>query len=278
MTYKTIVVVLERDARPEFLETAFSVACDMDAHVVGLYVIRSPKVPTYAIAEVAAATDHLNALFRAELVRAEQSARAAFEAVAKRYGHSRIEWRVAKDEAASAVSVCARYADLVIAAQPEPGKDDLSMELNVHNTLALSAGRPVLHIPYAGKFPACGKTILVAWNASREAARAVADSLPLLRRANSVRVLVVDPGVEHGEVPGADLALYLARHGVNVDVAMRSSAEIGIGQVLLSDAADAGADLIVMGAYGHSKITEWVLGGATRTLLESMTVPVLMSH
>jgi nucleotide-binding universal stress UspA family protein len=121
----------------------------------------------------------------------------------------------------------------------------------------------------------------VAWNAGREAARAVTDALPLLTRADAVHVVAFNPdkgGADHGDTPGADIGLYLARHGVKVSVAQQQNEELAVGEQILSRAADLSVDLIVMGAYGHSRVRELMLGGATRTLLDSMTVPVLMSH
>jgi len=108
----------------------------------------------------------------------------------------------------------------------------------------------------------------------------VTDALPLLERSSLVEVVAFDPGRggEHGELPGADIGLYLARHGVKVTAARQLGTGLDVGSQILSRAADMDADLIVMGAYGHSRTRELVLGGATRTLLESMTVPVLMSH
>jgi nucleotide-binding universal stress UspA family protein len=144
--------------------------------------------------------------------------------------------------------------------------------------LVLGAGRPVLLVPYAGRYADAGKRVLIAWNASREAARAVADALPLLVRADAVDVVAFAPGGDHGEVPGADLAHYLARHGVKANAAVDSAPEVAIGERILTRAADTDADLIVMGAYGRSRLSELVLGGATRTLLAAMTVPVLMAH
>jgi len=126
-----------------------------------------------------------------------------------------------------------------------------------------------------------GKCVLVAWDASREAARAVADAMPLLAAADAVIVLAVDPqpGPDgHGEIPGADIALHLARHGVKAQIERTVSAGVPIGELLLSRAADLGADMLVMGAYGHSRVRELLLGGATRSILASMTIPVLMSH
>ena len=123
-----------------------------------------------------------------------------------------------------------------------------------------------------------GKRVLVAWNASREAARAVSDALPLLAGADAVEIVAFAPGGDHGEPPAADIALYLARHGVKAIAARDVAPGIDIGARILTRAANADADLIVMGAYGHSRLRELALGGATRTLLEAMTVPVLMAH
>jgi nucleotide-binding universal stress UspA family protein len=123
--------------------------------------------------------------------------------------------------------------------------------------------------------------VVIAWNSAREAARAVHDAMPLLIAAEAVTVLTIDPreGPQgHGELPGADISLHLARHGVKAQVERTVSADLPVGEVLLSRLADLGADLLVMGAYGHSRMRELLLGGATRSLLQSMTVPVLMSH
>jgi nucleotide-binding universal stress UspA family protein len=121
----------------------------------------------------------------------------------------------------------------------------------------------------------------VGWNAAREAVRAVADALPLLVRAEAVEVSIVDPArhrAAHGEEPGADIARYLARHGVQVEVRRLSSGGEDVGRVLLSQAAALGADLVVMGAYGHSHLSEWIIGGVTRTVLHEAGLPVLMSR
>ena len=139
----------------------------------------------------------------------------------------------------------------------------------------------MLVVPYAFERRPVGRRVLVAWNASREAARAVSDALPLLKRAGQVDVVAFEPGksgAAHGEEPGADIALYLARHGVKVTVSRVDAPDLDVGNQLLSRAFDLSADLIVMGAWGHSRLRELVLGGVTRTVLESMTVPVLMAH
>lgn len=278
MSYKTIVVQIERAWRAELLEVAFALARAMDAHLVGLFSVKAASLPAYVLTEAGPAGESFKAIQIADLARREAGARSAFEAAAARSGHEKIEWRIARGDAVSALCLSARYADLVITGQPAPGMDENGVTPDVHKSLALATGRPVLHVPYAGRFAGVGRNILVAWNASRESARAVADALPLLRKAERVSIVVFNPGFDHGEEPGADIALHLARHGVTVSVAARVSEGMGVGELMLSYASDVDADLIVMGAYGHSRIRELVLGGATRTLLESMTVPVLMSH
>jgi nucleotide-binding universal stress UspA family protein len=157
--------------------------------------------------------------------------------------------------------------------------DASGVEPDFAERLLLSGGRPLLIVPYAGEFGDVGKRALVAWNASREAARAVTDAIPLLREAQGVQIVAFDPeGAAHGEIPGADIGLYLARHGIKVTVSQQTAPDVDVGNQLLSRAAELGSDLIVMGGYGHSRLRELVLGGVTRTLLGSMTVPVLMSH
>ena len=135
-------------------------------------------------------------------------------------------------------------------------------------------------MPYTGTFQRFGEHVVVAWDASREAGRALIDALPLLRRARQVTVMVIDAekNRRHGAEPGADIGLFLARHGVKVQVLRESASPMDIGNFLLSRLADLDADLLVMGAYGHTRLREIVTGGVTRTLLESMTLPVLMSH
>ena len=147
--------------------------------------------------------------------------------------------------------------------------------------LVLSSGRPVLVIPYIGVHRDIGRIATVAWDAGREAARAVADSLPLLEAAEQVHVLVVNPvkgSHAHGAEPGADIALSLARHDVKTEVHAIPAPDIEVGEAILSWLSDSGSDLLVMGAYGHARLRELVLGGVSRLILQSMTVPVLMAH
>jgi nucleotide-binding universal stress UspA family protein len=275
--YKTLLVPV--DARPRSarsIEFACRLAADFNAHVVGLFVQPSPYIPGVTHLE---GGQKLAEDLREKMIREPtRLAKEQFDAGVKASGYTSAEWRSAEGDRADAVALHARYADLVIINQTDPESDDAS---HFADAVLMSLGRPALLVPYVGEFKNVGKNVLVAWNASREAARAVTDALPLLRRADRVAVMAVDArasSVGHGESPGADIAVFLARHGVKAEVAPTVSAGVDAGNVILSRAFDQGADLIVMGAYGHSRVREIVLGGATRTVLRSMTVPVLMSH
>lgn len=272
MTYKTIVVHLDsRPRRAERLALAFTLAERYGAHLVGLFALEAARIPSYALAETGQLVVEIERKRRGEEARA---AEAEFRQAARRTEAS-AEWRLSMDDAAAALQLSARYADLVIAGQPEPQEAAGS---RLAGELVLGAGRPVLFVPYAGRFADAGRRVLIAWNASREAARAVTDALPILTRADSVEVVAFAPGGDHGEIPGADLAHYLARHGVKAAASRDLAPDVEIGARILSRAADAGADLIVMGGYGRSRLRELVLGGATKSILEAMTAPVLMAH
>jgi nucleotide-binding universal stress UspA family protein len=279
MDYKTILVHLDRGARrSERLELALTLAERYDAHLVGLFAVGEVRIPSHVRADTSGA---LVAAQNRQLAEAAAEAEAAFRAATKRRGGVKAEWRTSSADALEAVQLNARYSDLVVVGQRErEAEDEAGIAPEFVDELVLSCGRPVLLVPYAGRFPDAGKKALVAWNATAEAARAVADALPLLARAERVNVIVFDTGErgDHGEEPGADAALYLARHGVKATVSRYGSPDVDVGSQILSRAADMAADLIVMGAYGHSRVRELVLGGVTRTLLESMTAPVLMSR
>ncbi len=147
--------------------------------------------------------------------------------------------------------------------------------------LLLASGAPILVVPSGWKSKVIGNKILVSWNASREARRAVADALPFLVLATSVTILVVDSNDRvdrHGDEPGADIALYIARHGARVDVEQVSSLGSPVADIILSYAVDHDVDLIVIGAYSHARLAEMVVGGVTKKLLRKSHIPVLMSR
>lgn len=276
MSYKTILVHLDNSARTgACLDIAIRLARKHNAHLVGLHALTLFSMPSYAIAE--AGNTILDYQKRASIEAAER-AEAMFRKAVESEAVASTEWRNSFDDASDAVALHARYADLLVLGQPDPsGEGGVAPDFAA--LVTLSAGRPVLMVPYIGKFETLGKRVLVAWSATRESTRAVTDAIPMLRLAETVNVVAFNPrSPDHGQIPGADIGLFLARHGVPVEVSHYRAEDIDAGNQLLSRAADLGSDLIVMGAYGHSRLQEMVMGGVTRTILESMTVPVMMSH
>jgi nucleotide-binding universal stress UspA family protein len=171
----------------------------------------------------------------------------------------------------------ARTFDLSVVKQPEPDRDDTAQDML--EAALFETGRPTLIVPYIQKEPFSTKRVLCCWDGSRAAARAMGDALPILQKAGSVKVLTISTGkFDERDVKGADLATHLARHKLQVELVRVPAADIDVASAILSHAADSGATLIVMGGYGHSKMRELALGGATRGMLQSMTVPTLMSH
>lgn len=278
MALKDLLVhVDDSKANAGRVDAAMRLAVAHEAHLTGLYVLpRVESVPAFVDSHIP--KEFLEARRKADLARADR-AEQEFRAAADRAGVS-VEWRFVEGDLVTTLSLHARYVDLLVVGQADPS-DTRSSTPEVVDDVVYDVGRPVLVIPYIGAPDTVGNHILVAWNASREAMRAIHDAMPLLERAQAVQVLSVNPvreSARHGELPGADISLHLARHGVDARAAFIQSEDTSVGEMLLSRAADQQADLIVMGAYGHSRYRELVLGGATRELLEAMTVPVLMSH
>ncbi len=275
MPLKDILVYVDGSREtPATVAAACSLTRDHDAHLTGLAVDRPPEIPGYATIEIPPSALEIIQSQRKETA---AKAREVFEkAVAAAGLTSRSRWSLAKGMPLESLSLRSRYADLVIVSQGNPEAQHGSSE-DMVDDLILVSGRPVLVIPYIGAPDRFGKKVLVAWNASREAARAVADAMPILESADSVEVFAVEPnGI--GDAPGADIAEHLARHGIKATANRTAGLDIDVGDVLLNQIADSGADLMVMGAYGHSRMRELVLGGATRHMLQHMTVPVLLSH
>lgn len=285
MAFKDILVHLDSGPRSAIrLAVAAGLAQRSGASLTGVYVVDIPSAEFFygaAMPLAAGGAERVVDQIRAEATAAAEPVEAAFRDLLRREG---LEggWRLVEGNLPATVALHARYADLTVLGQANPyeHRDGQGADAVVVTTV-MSSGRPVLAVPFAGDFPTLGQRVLVAWNASREAARAVNDALPLLREAAAVTVLAVNPrrGINgHGDVPAADIALHLARHGVRAEAAHTVATDIPEGEALLSYAADIGADLIVCGAYGHSRARELVFGGVTRTLLGEMTAPVFLSH
>lgn len=285
MAIKDILVHLDTTARSGVrLDAAAAMASRHSAHLTAVYAIELPS----AALMYGDPSGYVDARLVEEILqtareKALTDARPVEQGFRDRLRRDGIEgeWRLVEGAAAQTVALHARYADLAILGQPDPKEIMFSSAGQIPLVTLLSSGRPVLILPYVGTFATLGQRVLVAWKSSREAARAINDALPLLREARSVTVLAINPdsGIAgDGGTPAADIALHLARHGVKAEAAHTVATEIPEGDALLNYADDMGADLIVAGGYGHSRIREFAFGGVTRTLLTTMTVPVFLSH
>jgi nucleotide-binding universal stress UspA family protein len=282
MSYKTILVHADRCRHAkQYIDIAASIAARENAHLIGVattgvsrYIYQSGMVDPMVPPTSNHLAQHLEAL--------RQRARHALDDFETQMQKSEVaSWESAMidDEAGAGLALRGRYSDLLVLGQVNPDEPSPVVMPDFPEYVVLNAGRPVLVVPYAGRFDTVGKRVLVAWDAGVSATRAVVNAIPMLKRADIVEVAVFNAeerGDAHGDVPGADIALYLARHGIKVDV-IRQKTRIDVGNSLLSLAADLGSDMLVTGCYGHSRFREIMLGGVTRTLLETMTLPVLMS-
>jgi len=282
MSYKTVLVHVDNDKHAgERIKIAAKIAMNEEAHLIGAAPSGVSRFiyQSKFIYEGGGMSTHLDSHLD-ELRNHAKEALAKFEATAKNMGVTSYEARQLDDEAGGGVSLQARYSDLVVIGQTDLDEPSSTTLPDFPEFVIMNSGRPVLIVPYAGHYETVAKRALIAWDASTSATRAVTAAIPLLKRAENVDVVVFNPdarGDAHGEQPGADIALYLARHGIKVNV-VRQKTDIDVGNALLSISADLGSDMLVMGGYGHSRFREILLGGVTRTVLESMTVPVLMAH
>jgi nucleotide-binding universal stress UspA family protein len=277
MGYKTILVHCDASrGTPGRLRIAVDLADRFAGHVVGLHVRHAFQAPAFT--DAGPAMDSLYGTYETAVRAEEAMATAAFRDAV---GHTGIssEWRVADGFVDEILAAEARSADLVIVGQAEPDSPPTSTPADLAEDVAMAAECPVLIVPHIGAAKPPGKTVMLCWNDSREAKHAAVGALPLLAAADKVIVLIIDPKAGRGrQEPGADVAAWLARHGAKVTVQRDTAADSDVGGVILSRAADHDVDLIVMGIYGHSRMRELVLGGASRTLLASMTAPLLVAH
>ena len=274
---KDIVLALDvgspRDAARDY---AISVAATFDAHLAAISFDYAPILPPM---------DTVSAL-PSDILDAEREAKrkAASDAIARfeeavRLAAVSAESRMVEASVSGATKVLgtiARTFDLSVVGQAEPKsmRDDLMIE-----GALFDSGRPVLVVPYIQRAGLKLDRVMVCWDGGRNAARAINDAMPFLSRAKAVDVVTITAGKDRsGEIKGVDIAQHLARHGLRVELRRINVGDVDVANVILSDAADRDADFIVMGGYGHSRLREFVLGGATRGILSSMTVPTLMSH
>jgi nucleotide-binding universal stress UspA family protein len=258
------------------VDYAVSVANAFEAHITGLAFAYEAVIPSAVFDGVAA---DLIANYRAESERLARDSVARFEEAARRNGLS-AESHVLDAEPAGAGELfaqVARHFDIAVVPQTEPETEGRA-EIIIEAAL-FGSGRPTLVVPYIQKEGLKLDRVLVCWDGSRAAARAVGDAMPFLERAKAIEVVTVSrQEAPRDELPGVDITRHLARHKIKVEFKRIVAGDIDVTSAILSYAADSSADFIVMGGYGHSRLREFVLGGATRGMLESMTVPVLMSH
>lgn len=276
MALKDLLVHLDNGNNAQSrVDIAIELARKHDAHLTGLYVRTRPQVPQFIQAHIG--EDILEA--QREAIRAGgRKAEKVFVEAAQKAGIS-YEWRDIEDDLFEGIRLHTRHVDLAILGQYEQETAIGDGAESLIDRLVLSAGRPVLIVPYVGEYQTMGSRVMVAWDAGRLAARAINDAIPLMKDAKLVEVLAINPkNGAHGDIPGMDICLHLARHGVKADAEHIISPDVDPGNLLLSRAADQGIDLLVMGAYGHRRLRELVLGGVTHHILKHMTVPVLMAH
>lgn len=279
MAYQDMLVHLDdgKDCAGR-IEAAINLAAAHDAHLIGLCPIVEIALLSYIRKEI---PPNVRAAMDAEAKALADATLARFTAAAERAGisHETRTVHALDTTLASVISMHARCADLTILGQAGPDASPAARRMP--EDVVLAAGRPVLLVPRAGAPATIGRRVVVAWDASREAARAVADAMPILQQAESVRVVVVEPervAAGEGELPDAELATHLARHGVQVEVERVDAGERSAADALQAYLAERDVDLLVMGSYARSRMRQLVLGGVTRKMLESMPVPVLMSH
>jgi nucleotide-binding universal stress UspA family protein len=280
MSYKTILVHVDQSRHaPARIALAARVARLAGAHLVGSAF---SAVSRYAEAGALAANWPQLRGACEQLRQAASTSLAAFERSASGAGVADCSQRLLDDDAEGGLLLQARYADLVVLSQTDPDEALPGVPRALPPQLLLHGGRPLLLVPAgtAGAPAMPGSRPLLAWDGSNQAARAITDALPLLRQAGNAILCVLDPEQRpqrHGTEPGADMALFLARHGVHVEL-LRASSGGNAGSALLALAAERQCDLLVMGGYGHQRARELLLGGATRSVLRQMHLPVLMSH
>jgi len=279
MSYKSILVHVDQTAQSrERVRLAAAIAEDEQAHLIGTAMTGI----SHLVFEEGAFNQH-DPAFDHHLKKLRTYADQSLESFTKIVKETRVtsvETRLMDDDAVAGMTQQARYADLVVVGQFDPACGVPGVMADFPESVVMNSVRPVLIMPHTRTFNALPTKIAVAWDASMTATRAIMTAVPLLKRSSRTDVVIFNPTVNpetHGEQPGADIALYLSRHGISVNVICRDT-RVNEGEALLSYCADETMDLIVMGGYGHTRFREMVLGGATREILLSMTIPVLMTH
>ena len=273
---KDVVVNLSGRAPQDFAaDYAISVAATFGARIAGIAFLYEPVIPDGTLGGVPV---ELIELQREENSKAAKGAVSRFEAAAKQAGVA-AETRILDATFGGAATLFARIArrfDLAVVGQAQR-EYGVSEELMIEGAL-FESGRPVIVVPYIQKRGLTLERVLACWDGGRTSARAIGDAMPILERARSVDIVIVAEERKNDEITGANMSEHLTRHGIAVNVKRIAKGNLTIEDAILSYAADSGADFMVMGGYGHSRLREFILGGVTRGILATMTVPVFMSH
>ena len=276
MAYKTILVCLNEIARlPQLISVVRDLGVRFNAHISGLYVVPAIQVyPADGFGGTANIFDGTRVFFQDHLPKVKEAFETAMK-MDKISFETHVVDSVHSSIAGEMIDNCRNFDLVIISNTDRVGTGEV--ESDFVETFVLAAGRPVLVLPYKGEVKLKTDQIMVGWNDSRESSRAVFDALPFLQKSKLTRLVTVDvpPG---GTLPAAAIAETLDRHNVKTEITDVVSDGTSVGETLLRAANDHGADLLVVGAYGHSRFTEMVFGGATRHIVRNLDRPVLMSH
>ena len=261
------------------IEVAIKLATEHQAELVGVYPF--DVTPQEAYSGTALPSD-VTKMIRERIQSDREQIKQDFLEATKAAGIT-AHWRMPKGPIDEALALHARYSRLLVMSKAEDRQSTASpITTNLPETVIMAAGRPVMMVPSVGTLTTIGERVLFCWDKKREAARAFADAAPLLRAAKELVVLAIDEDTEslrEQDIQEDDFSgLCTALGYPTPKVLLRSSKGVGVGNVILNTATDYGSDLIVMGAYGHSRMRQWIMGGASKTLLSSMAVPVMLSH
>lgn len=273
MNYKSMTVCLDsRKDAPERLGFAFKLAKQHEAHLTGMYMTYVPVIYYDPYGQWGPIMTQWEAdeKKKYEVAKEEASRQAEKEGVS-------FEWVGYRSSERQQAIAHARGYDLTILAQRDTSDNDTDFGNDFYDGFVLKLGRPVLYLPHHHSLPHRFDRIVIAWDGSREATRAISDALPILKRAKQIRVITIAE-VSKDESHKVDIKTYLTRHGLQIELEQLHSSSVTPAEKLLSRASELKGDLLVMGAYGHHRLTELVLGGTTRAIMKDMTLPVLMSH
>jgi len=278
MCYKDILVHLDNSSSLNGrLHAAAMLALSHQARLIGVFVSPRNNIPNYISAQI-------DSSLRTKIADGQNlevgKIKTAFEVTLKNNNLSG-QWVHENGDTLDVITTHARHADLLVLGQFNPEDNAIQYQQDMTDRLILASGRPVLVVPYIYKNAVFGQKIIIGWDGSRTATRAIHDALPILKTAKKTTVMCVKKNsneILDDQPPGQNIAVHLSRHGVNAKAQHIISSEIKPATMLLNLAAEEGADMMVIGAYGHARIKELVMGGVTMHLLESMPLPVLFSH